>query len=210
MKNLRKSLLIGILTISVLCLNGCAWLDSEVHEIVGAISGNSYTVETYDNYGELQMTTRGEKINVRPNIIESISIDEYGNIITNYELSSVLTLTIDGYEMESCGDTLVFYEDGLKPDVTFEKIENINSESEDFADNTLIAGTLNSVKNLIGKSRVVVIKSSLGQPIYAFSGDKVYWNIPDDLPKFTKITIDGKSLYLHRCNYQIIDKELIK
>ncbi|MFR7509818.1 MULTISPECIES: DUF5052 family protein [Blautia] len=59
--------------------------------------------------------------------------------------------------------------------------------------------------NDFGKSRIVVIKSRLGQPIAAFSGDDVYW----DLPKMTKLMVDGKALYIHRANYQIIDKKLL-
>ena len=41
-------------------------------------------------------------------------------------------------------------------------------------------------------------------------GEDVYWEIPDDLPKMTKLMIDGKALYIHRANFEIIDKELIK
>lgn len=61
----------------------------------------------------------------------------------------------------------------------------------------------------LGKSRIVVIKSRLGQPIAAFSGDDVYWEVPEDLPQMTKLMVDGKALYIHRANYQIIDKELL-
>lgn len=45
--------------------------------------------------------------------------------------------------------------------------------------------------------------------IAAFSGDDVYWEVPEDLPKMTKLMIDGKALYIHRANYQIIDKALL-
>ena len=64
-------------------------------------------------------------------------------------------------------------------------------------------------KNYFGKSRVVVIKSQLGQPITAYSGDEVYWSVPKKLPKMTKLMIDGKALYIHRANYQIIDTALL-
>ena len=30
-----------------------------------------------------------------------------------------------------------------------------------------------------------------------------------NLPKMTKLMIDGKALYIHRANFQIIDKELL-
>ena len=76
-------------------------------------------------------------------------------------------------------------------------------------DAALIAGRLNAIRNYIGKPMVVVIKSQTGAPIYVFSGRSVYWEVPDDLPKFTKLSIDGKPLYLHRANFQILDANLL-
>ena len=76
-------------------------------------------------------------------------------------------------------------------------------------DSVLIAGKVNSIKNAFGKPMVVVIKSQMGAPIYPFSGNKVYWEVQEDLPKFTKLMIDGKALYIHRANFQIIDKGLL-
>lgn len=60
---------------------------------------------------------------------------------------------------------------------------------------------------MFGKGRIVIIKSQLGQPIAAYSGDKVYWKIPDNLPKMTKLMIDGKALYIHETEFF---KSLIK
>ena len=88
----------------------------------------------------------------------------------------------------------------------YEVLANIYSK---LSDNTYIAGIVNKYKNYFGKSRVVVIKSQLGQPIVAYSGDEVYWKIPKDLPKMTKLMIDGKALYIHRANFQIIDTALL-
>ena len=55
-----------------------------------------------------------------------------------------------------------------------------------------MARVVNKYKNYFGKSEVVVIQSQLGVPICAYSGEKGYWEIPDDLPKMTKLMIDGK------------------
>lgn len=88
--------------------------------------------------------------------------------------------------------------------------EDIYSNTNgDITDNTYIASIVNKYKNMFGKSRIVVVKSQLGQPITAYSGDEVYWEIPKDLPKMTKLMIDGKALYIHRANFQIIDKTLL-
>ena len=78
------------------------------------------------------------------------------------------------------------------------------------AELTSVAKVVNKYKNYFGKPQVVVIQSQLGVPICAFSGDDVYWEIPDDLPKMTKLMIDGKALYIHRANFEIIDRALIK
>lgn len=85
----------------------------------------------------------------------------------------------------------------------------IDSDADGLGDTTAIAGVVNKYKNMFGKSRIVVIKSQLGQPIAAYSGDDIYWEIPADLPKMTKLMIDGKALYIHRANFQIIDKALL-
>ena len=89
-------------------------------------------------------------------------------------------------------------------------ITDIDGSSHGITTLTSVAKFLNNYKNLFGKSRVVVIQSQLGVPICAYSGDEVYWEIPEDLPKMTKLMIDGKALYIHRANFQIIDKDLIK
>ena len=65
------------------------------------------------------------------------------------------------------------------------------------------------LKTNLGKSRVIVIKSQIGTPIDAFSGDNIYWEVAEKLPKFTKLSIDGKAMYIHKANFQIIDTELL-
>lgn len=190
-------------------LSGCAALESNINNIKGSLVGNGYDIYTYDNYGDLVLTTSGDKISITGNKTETTSYDSEGSKITGYDLSSVITITIDGDEIQSCGDTCIFEEDGLDAEVDFTQ-EVINSQTDgSFDENTAVARFVNQYKNMFGKSRVVVIKSQLGQPITAYSGDDVYWEIPDDLPKMTKLMIDGKSLYIHRANFQIIDKELL-
>lgn len=201
-------LLALVAIISIFVVSGCAKLASAINDIKGSLIGNQYTIYTYDNFGNLVLETSGKKIDIAGNPVKTTSYDENGKVITGYELSSVITITIDGNEIESCGDTCIFVQKGLTPDVDF-TTETIKSSSGIF-DITSISAKLNQYKNKFGKARVVVIKSQLGNPIMAFSGDSVYWEIPEDLPKMTKLMIDGKALYIHRANFQIIDKELIE
>lgn len=210
MQKKKKRTFAALLTaILVVALTGCGKLGSIINEIHGSLIGNNYTVYTYDNYGNQTLKTSGKKISITGNKIETVSYDSDGRAVTGYDLSSVITITIDGKEIESCGDTCVFVQNGLEPEVDF-SLDEVNSNGGNgITDNAALARVLNRYKNDFGKSRVVVIKSQLGQPIAAFSGDNVYWEIPDDLPKMTKLMVDGKALYIHRANYQIIDKDLL-
>lgn len=143
------------------------------------------------------------------NVVEertySSTTDEWYSTKT---LSSVITITVDGNQLISCGDTCVFYDKRLVPEHEF-YLDSIDSNSSGLMDSALISGLVNNVKNQFGKPMVVVIKSQMGAPIYAFSGNKVYWEVQEDLPRFTKLMIDGKALYIHRANFQIIDKDLL-
>lgn len=209
MRKIKKIITIVTMCCFITALSGCAMLESEFNDIKGSLIGNGYRIDTYDNYGSKVLETSGDKINISGNKIKSKSYNEDGSETTNYDLSSVITITIDGKEIESCGDTCIFVQDGLNSEVDFteERIKSMTDGS--LSDNTFVAEFVNKYKNMFGKSRVVVIKSQLGQPITAYSGDEVYWEITDDLPKMTKLMIDGKALYIHRANFQIIDKELL-
>lgn len=208
-KNLRKIVCVVMCMMFIFSITGCAKLNSKINDIKGNLIGNGYTIHTYDNYGKLVLTTSGEKINIKGNAVETTNYDSDGDIITGYEMSSVITINIDGNQIQSCGDTCIFEQKGLKASVDFTK-EEINSTSNRvISDNTYVSNIVNKYKNMFGKSRVVVIKSQLGQPITAYSGDEVYWEIPKNLPKMTKLMIDGKALYIHRANFQIIDTELL-
>ncbi len=209
MGRIKKTATVILFLLLMLFLTGCARLRSGIHDLHGSIIGNEYYIDVFDNSGIRTLKTHGKKIDIDNNIVEektysSVS-DEWYSTKT---LSSVITITIDGKQLLSCGDTCVFYDKRLVPEYEF-YLDSVDSSSSGLLDSTLISGMVNSVKNVFGKPMVVIIKSQLGAPIYAFSGDRVYWEIPDDLPRFTKLMIDGKALYIHRANFQIIDKKLL-
>lgn len=209
---MRKKIVTAILVaaLAVGSLSGCALLDNEVNELNGSITGNTYNASFYSNEGEKFMDMSGQKIDLASNIVKEQSYSSDGGWGYTQALSSVVTVTIDGKEVESCGSTMIFSEKGLNPEVDFKSPEVINSTTDgSLGDNVIIASVVNKYKNYFGKSRVVVIQSQLGDPICAYSGDEVYWQVCQDLPKTTKLMIDGKALYIHRANFQIIDKSLL-
>ncbi len=206
-RNFLKILLTAGTTLTL--LSGCsfAFFGNEVNEMSGSIFGNEYHANFYSNNGEKFMEMSGEKIDLSSNIVEEAVYtgDGWGYVES---MSSVVTITIDGNDVQSCGSTVIFCEDGLNAEVDFNTTK-IESNADSVLDNTIISKTVNKYKNYFGKSRVVVIQSQLGNPICAYSGDDVYWEVCKDLPKTTKLMIDGKALYIHRANFQIFDKELL-
>ena len=198
---------IALMLLLATLLTGCAGFQSDVNSLNGSITGNTYECQFFSNHGQKFMTMTGQKIDINENVVREHIYTDKGWGYTK-TLSSVITVTVDGNEVESCGTTILFIEDGLTPDVDF-TMQDITSVAQGILDNTILANTVNRYKNWFGKSRVVVIQSQMGDPIMAFSGDEVYYTVCEDLPKTTKLMIDGHALYIHRANFQIIDKDLL-
>lgn len=203
---MKKTMALIFAFAMVLSMGGCAMFDSKVESLHGSIVGNTYECQFYTNNGVKFMTATGEKIDILANIIKERTVDGNGAGYTK-TLSSVLTITIDGHEMSSCGSTILFVEKGLIPDLVIKN--DISSHSYGVGSNTAIANIINRFKNSFGKPVVAVIQSQLGDPICAYSGNEVYWEVCENLPKTTKLMIDGKALYIHRANFQLIDTALL-
>lgn len=206
---MKKTLTIAMLLLMIVSLTACASLQSGVHDLHGSIVGNEYNIDIFDNTGIRTLKSHGKRIDIDNNIVEEKTYSsDSDSWLSTKTLSSVITITIDGKQLISCGDTCIFYDTRLVPDYEF-YLDDIESTSSGIMDSALISGMVNSVKNEFGKPMVVIIKSQMGAPIYAFSGNKVYWEVEEDLPRFTKLMIDNKALYIHRANFQIIDKALL-
>ena len=195
----RKSgkviLIICIVVVMATTLFGCANLKSWFQSIKGELIGNRYTVWEYDNFGNRILTIHGNKIALEG------GTDSLG------ENSSYIDITIDGYEWEHVGNTLVFAQNDAEMITDFQIPENIEGTQSSTG---LIAvdRVLNHYRNQIGKELVVVVFSQTGAPICMFQGDECYTEVPADLPKTTKIFIDGNLVYVHRANVDIFPAKL--
>mgnify|MGYP000372294899 CR=1 FL=1 len=154
-----KKKIISLLIVGVMALNltGCAMFESKINDIKGNLVGNGYTIDTFDNYGKRVMTTTGDKINIQGNPVETTSYDSDGSIITGYELSSVITITIDGQEIESCGDTCIFTQKGLKPNVDFTQEDIESNDNGKLSNNTYIANIINNINGMKKNTDIILI-----------------------------------------------------
>jgi hypothetical protein len=195
----RKKALASVAALVVcaaVALTGCAELSLRFSSVKGELIGNSFDAAAFDNFGGEVATFHAKKMGV-----EAASVDEDGNAT-----SSVLKITADGRDIEQVGNTMVFAETGLEEVEGYTLPRDIQTTGGTV---NLVDRAINDVKSKIGKSRVVVVSSQLGVPIAVYQGNSVGYEIPEDLPKFTKLTIDGKALYIHRANYLIIDKDAL-
>lgn len=194
-KSGKAILIICIVVVMATTLFGCANLKSWFQSIKGELIGNRYTVWEYDNFGNKILTIHGNKIALEG------GTDSLG------ENSSYIDITIDGYEWEHVGNTLVFAQNDAEMITDFQIPENIEGKQSSTG---LIAvdRVLNHYRNQIGKELVVVVFSQTGAPICMFQGDECYTEVPADLPKTTKIFIDGNLVYVHRANVDIFPAKL--
>ena len=206
MKRFFRWVSIICVAILLISLSSCGWFGNKMKNIKGELIGNDFTIDFYNNIGNNILTIYGDKVGIEANYVSTTSIDSEGSESTNYELSSVVTLTVDGNQVAQTGNTVIFAEEGLKKLEDFELSNEITTNGGTI---NLLDRNINEIKNMIGTPKVVIICSQLGVPIAVYGGDSVYWEIPDDLPKTTKLNIDGKALYIHRANYILLDTDMI-
>ena len=181
--------------LSALLLTGCAAFGSFLSRLKGELFGNGYDIRQYDDFGSLVFTVHGDKVTM------DCETDENG------EVTSYIDITIDGQSWKHVGSTLVFAQEGVDMITDFQ----VPMDMEDAGNSTgLMAADrkMNEYANDFGKELVVLVSSQNGTPIALFQGDNCYTEIPGDLPKTTLISIDGKLVYVHRANVDIIPASL--
>lgn len=207
---MKKIKLIVFSMVFIILFSSCAFLQSKVKTLEETLIGVKFNIGFFDNQGKSILDVSGDKVSVTTNFVQSTTLNSDGTKSTNYENSSVITITVDGHNIEQTGNTVIFAEDGLTPLLDFnlpEKIQKSGQGGDGYI--AIIDQYINRYKNYFGTPKIVVIMSQLGNPIVAYGGNDVYWEIPDNLPKTTKLIIDDKALYIHRANYILIDTELV-
>lgn len=199
-KKILRTFLVGILAFS---LTGCASLDSFIGSVKGSLIGQEFKITTYDDYANKTLSVSGSKVTVglKENDANFNSDD------SGYK-SDVLEITVNGNQMLQVGNTVLFEEKGLNMVEGFEISDNINISNGGSV--VPLDRFVNNIANLKGTGKTIIVSSQMGIPIGVYQGEKVYVEIPEDLPKMTLLNIDGKALYIHRANYTILDSSMIK
>ena len=200
--NKKRSLLVLALVLLV-TLTGCAQIRDKIGLFKGQLIGQEFDITVFDHYSNKVMEVSGNKVNIE--LLKNASnIDESSE---GYK-SGVLEITVNGKQMFQVGNTMIFEEKGLEMVDGFEIPDKVEVDSGGFL--VPMDKFINDYANKIGKAKTVIISTPKGVPIGLYEGKNVYVTVPEDLPKMTRLNIDGKSLYIHRANYLILDSDMIK
>ena len=188
---------------AMLVLSGCNWLEYKIGSLKEQFVGRELTVQTYDENSQMIDRVQGKSVSIEAD--EDFSLkDANGDTV---EKSSVLNITVAGKQMLHVGSSLIAYEDGLQ-NIFEEYVQKVDLNSFDRSV-PFINRMVNDLQNLTtGKEKVVLIRSQSGQPLATFAGNDVSY-FATDIDKSTGIMIDGKYLFIYRCDYTIYDLALL-
>lgn len=197
-------LILGIILCTMLITStGCAVIRDRIAAKKGELIGQHFEITVYDHYGNKTLVVDGNKVTI--GVLENdANIDDSSS---GYK-SGVLEITVNGNQMFQVGNTTIFAEDGLDMVEDFQMPTNITMD--DGGGFVPIDRLINNIKNKLGQEKTIIILSQTGIPIGVYQGNDVYVKVPENLPKITRINVDGKSLYIHRANYLILDTKMIK
>lgn len=199
---MKKKIISAILVAAlVLGVAGCASIRDKFAKIKGDLIGQEFVVSVYDHYADKTMEVTGRKVTV--GLLENAA--NFTVEDTGFK-SEVIEITVGGKQMFQVGNTVVFAEKGLDQVQDYLSSEIVSTSGGGFVP---LDRFVNDIRNKIGKPKTIVISSQLGIPISVYQGKEVFVTIPSDLPKMTRLNIDGKSLYIHRANYVIMDTEIL-
>ena len=199
----KKFSFFAVMMTVMLVLSGCNWLEYKIGSLKEQFVGRELTVQTYDENSQMIDRVQGKSVSIEAD--EDFSLkDANGDTV---EKSSVLNITVGGKQMLHVGSSLIAYEDGLQ-NIFEEYVQQVDLNSFDRSV-PFINRMVNDLQNLTtGKEKVVLIRSQSGQPLATFAGNDVSY-FATDIDKSTGIMIDGKYLFIYRCDYTIYDLALL-
>ena len=219
---IKKSIICAMASVALaMSLTGCIFMNNYSVNMREDSENIVLTYEAmmYDNTGNNYVTFKGNSFNITPNKTKQWGYNTKGSWSSWYETSSVVSIEIDGHYVQSCGSTIIFKDSRLEITPLETEIGVLDSSNQSGysvdipADNfknflALTNWWYDLHENGQGEAKAVLIQSQDGYNIGVIEGNEVTWEVSENLPKTTLIKIDGMPLYIHRCNFSIIDTAL--
>jgi len=198
MKQSKKPFLLVLLVGAVFTLSGCQDVRMWFKGFEQSFKGLEMTIRTYDEESQVMDEISGKSIMIERDS-EFDSDEERAD-------SSVIRVTIGSKELHHVGSSMVIEEQGL------ENIFDDYAKTVDYQNIERGIPVLNAMVNqykqsFTGKKKVVLIRSQNGTPLATYAGNKVSL-YKTDVPKSTGLLIDGRYLFVYRCDYTVYDTDL--
>ncbi|MFC4719497.1 DUF5052 family protein [Enterococcus lemanii] len=190
---------LSLLSVS-LFLAGCQDIRMFFKGFEESFKGLEMTIQTYDESSQLIDQITGKSI-----LIER---DQTFDSDLESKDSSVIKITIGTKEMHHVGSSMIIAEKGLDNvfDTYTQTVDVANLQRGIPVINAMVNEQRNS---FLGKKKVVLIRSQNGTPLATYAGNQVSL-YKTEVPKSTGLLIDGKYLFVYRCDYTIYDLALLE
>jgi len=207
---LRKSLLggIGLIIIVVACIIVFNLIfgtgtQMAIEDLARALKGVPATMTTYAFDGTPLDRVKGDAFRPsRDNRFDTT--DAEGNTTSR---GSVIMVSLGNSHISHVGSTLIIEQKGIERLTDAgTRIDIENHERGRPWLNDLVEYWRN--KTIGGKSKIIFIRSQNSTPLAVYAGNKVEIT-STDVPNSTLIRIDGKYLFVYRCEYTIYDTDLL-
>jgi hypothetical protein len=201
----RSAAILAVLALfTTLALSGCGMFGATADKWDQAFNGFKATMTTYNQYGQPVDQIKGESFRVSRDS-EFDTTDSEGK--SNND-SSVLLISLANAHIHHVGSTMILAQDGLV-DVTAQ----LPSEFR-FANDKPGTPWINDIRYRFqrlwgGTAKTIMIRSQDGTPIKVYGGNNVQI-LSTDVPKSTWFRIDGKTLFVYRADYTVVDNSLLK
>lgn len=186
----------------IMLFSGCALFRNEAKNWEEGIKGLPMTLQTYDEESNIIDQIKGTSMSIGPDngfaIIGSEGVREK---------SSVVNITVGGKGMLHVGSSLIAHESSMI-NVFEEYGKTVDIENQDRS-TPFLNKMVNAMRNITtGNNYLILIRSQTGKPLATFVGDEVTY-ISTNIDKSTAFLIDGKRLFVYRCDYTVYDLDLL-
>ncbi|MBM7708354.1 hypothetical protein JOD14_000521 [Enterococcus lemanii] len=201
---MKKTMKMGAVFLSLLSVSlflaGCQDIRMFFKGFEESFKGLEMTIQTYDESSQLIDQITGKSI-----LIER---DQTFDSDLESKDSSVIKITIGTKEMHHVGSSMIIAEKGLDNvfDTYTQTVDVANLQRGIPVINAMVNEQRNS---FLGKKKVVLIRSQNGTPLATYAGNQVSL-YKTEVPKSTGLLIDGKYLFVYRCDYTIYDLALLE
>jgi hypothetical protein len=188
----------------IIPLTACEAMDNWFSDFEQSYKGLPMTVQTYDFNAQKIDQMEGRSLSITRDR-EFDQTNEDGKTTSE---SKVLDITLGGKQITHVGSSMIAYQDGLHNliDEYPKKVAVANNNPS----YPFINRFINSVENVTsGMSKIILIRSQTGKPLATFAANRVSVK-STDVPSSTALLLDGKRLFVYRCDYTIYQQSLLR